>query len=67
MCLSLETFTSIMRTVSSTLVELINSSNNLSQIVSIPDIRITDCDSHSPVLMDLFLSSDACIGRSVLV
>ena len=35
-------------------------SNDLTQIVSFPT-RIPDCDSHSPALLDLFLSSDASI------
>ena len=35
-------------------------SNDLTQIVNFPT-RIPDCDSHSPVLLDLFLSSDASI------
>ena len=35
-------------------------SNNLTQIVNFPT-RIPDCDSHSPALLDLFLSSDASI------
>ena len=35
-------------------------SNDLTQTVNFP-IRIPDCDSHSPVLLDLFLSSDASI------
>ena len=33
-------------------------SNDLTQIVNFPT-RITDCDSHSPALLDLFISSDA--------
>ena len=33
-------------------------SNNLTQIVNFPT-RIPDCDSHSPALLDSFLSSDA--------
>ena len=32
-------------------------SNDLTQIVNFPT-RIPDCDSHSPALLDLFLSSD---------
>ena len=32
-------------------------SNDLTQIVNFPT-RIPDCDSHSPTLLDLFLSSD---------
>ena len=35
-------------------------SNNPTQIVNFPT-RIPDCDSHSPALLDLFLSSDAII------
>ena len=35
-------------------------SNNLTQMVNFPT-RITDCDSHSPALLDLFLSSDSSI------
>ena len=35
-------------------------SNNLTQIVNFPT-RIPDCDSHSPALLDLFLSSGAII------
>ena len=35
-------------------------SNDLAQMVNFPT-RIPDCDSHSPALLDLFLSSDASI------
>ena len=35
-------------------------SNDLTQIVDFPT-RIPDCDSHSPALLDLFISSDASI------
>ena len=35
-------------------------SNDLIQMVNLPT-RIPDCDSHSPALLDLFLSSDASI------
>ena len=35
-------------------------SNNLTQIVNFPT-QIPDCDSHSPALIDLFISSDASI------
>ena len=35
-------------------------SSDLTQIVKVPT-RISDCDSHSPALLDLFLSSDASI------
>ena len=57
---------SIIRTGSPILVELIdlvNSvviSNDLTQMVNFPT-QIPDCDSHSPALLDFFLSSDASI------
>ena len=35
-------------------------SNDLTQMVNFPT-QIPDCDSHSPALLDLFLSSDANI------
>ena len=35
-------------------------SNDLTQMVNFP-IRIPDCDSYSPALLDLFISSDASI------
>ena len=35
-------------------------SNDLTQMVNVLT-RISDCDSHSPALLDLFLSSDASI------
>ena len=35
-------------------------SNDLTQMVNVPN-RIPDCDSHSPALLYLFLSSDASI------
>ena len=38
----------------------ISISNDLTQMVNFPT-RIPDCDSHSPALLDLFLSSDASI------
>ena len=68
MFLSLETLTSIIRTGLPILVELIdlvNSynfsiSNDLTQMVNFPT-RIPVCDSHSPSLLDLFISSDASI------
>ena len=37
-----------------------STSNDLTQMVDFPT-RIPDCDSHSPALLDLFLSSDASI------
>ena len=47
------------------LIDLVNSynlsiSNDLTQIVNFPT-QIPDCDSHSPALLDLFISSDASI------
>ena len=70
MFLSLETVKSIIRTGLPILVELIglvNSvitllliSNDLTRIVNFPT-QISDCDSHSPAHLDLFLSSDAGI------
>ena len=68
MFLSLETLTSIIRTGLPIPVELINLmncynfsiSNDLTQVVSFPT-RIPDGDSHSPALLNLFLSSDASI------
>ena len=35
-------------------------SNDLTQMVNLPT-RISDCNSHSPALLDLFLSSDASV------
>ena len=69
MLLSLETLTSIIRTGLRILVELIDLvssitiftiSNGLTQMVNFPT-RIPDFDSHSPALLELFLSSDASI------
>ena len=39
-------------------------SNDLTQIVDFPT-RIPDCDSHSPALLDLFISSDASICSTI--
>ena len=55
----LETLTFIIRTGLPILVELIDLvkaviSNNLTQIANFPS-HISDCDSHSPALLDLFL------------
>ena len=66
MFLSLETLTSIMRTglaILVELIELVNSvmiSNDLTLMVNFPT-QIPDCDSHSPAILDLFISSDASI------
>ena len=68
MFLSLETLTSIIRTGLPILVELIDLvncynfsiSNDLTQMANFPTC-IPDCDSHSPTLLDFFLSSDASI------
>ena len=35
-------------------------SNNLTQMINFPT-HISDCNSHSPALLDLFISSDASI------
>ena len=37
-------------------------SNDLTQMVNVPT-QVPDCDSHSPALLDLFLSSDASIKK----
>ena len=72
--LSLETLMSIIRTGLPILVELIklvnsviifvsnvfNISNDVTQMVNFPT-RIPDFDSHSPALLDLFVSSNASI------
>ena len=62
-----ETSTSIIWTGLPILVELVNLvdcynliSNDLTQTVNFPT-RIPDCDSRSPALLDLFISSDASI------
>ena len=63
MCLSLETLTSIIRTGSPILVELIDLVNSVIIFLfqmSFPTY-IPDCGSHSPALLNLFLSSDASI------
>ena len=72
MYLSLETLTSIIRTGLTILVELIDQvksynfsiSNNLTQMVNFPT-WIPDCDSHSPALLDLSISSYASICSTV--
>ena len=66
MCLSFETFSSIIRTGQPILVELIdvvnnvNFSNDLTRMVNFLTL-ILGCDSHSPAVLDLFISSDASI------
>ena len=67
MCLSLETFTPIIRTGSPILVGLIDLLNSviifLSQmtlLVNFPT-QIPNYNSHSPALLDLFISSDTSI------
>ena len=42
-----------------------NFSNDLTQMVNFPT-RIPDCDSHSPALLDFFLSSDASICSTMV-
>ena len=69
---SLESLTSIIRTGLPILVELIDLvssyncsiSTDLTQMVNFPT-RIPDCDSHSPAVLDLFISSDATICSTV--
>ena len=70
MFLSLETLTSIIRTGLPILVELIDLVNSviifLSQMILLRWLtfllgKYPDCDSHSPALLDLFISSDANI------
>ena len=39
--------------------------NNLTQMVNFPT-RIPDCDSHSPALLDLFISSDTSICSTMV-
>ena len=51
------------------LIYLVNSvinliSNELTQMFNFPT-QIPDCDSHSPALVDLYLSSDASIWLSL--
>ena len=72
MCLSLETVTSIIRTGSAVPVELIDLVNSviifLSQIALLrwlTFLLITHCDSHSPALLDFFLSSDASVSSTM--
>ena len=71
MCLSLETLTSIIRTgfnilvelidlVNSVIIFLVSISNDLPLMVYFP-AQIPDCASHSPALLDLFISSDNSI------
>ena len=73
MYLSLETLTFIVRTglpILVELIDLINSvynfsiSNDLTQMVNVPT-RIQDCDSHTPALLNFFLSSDASICSTI--
>ena len=42
------------------LIDLVSSDTIFFQMVNFPN-RIPDCDSHSPALLDLFISSDASI------
>ena len=62
MFLSSETLMFIIRTGVPILVELIDlvDSNDLTQMVNFP-IRIPDCDSHGPAILDSFLTSNASI------
>ena len=65
MCLSLEALMHITRTGLPVLMELIDLvncviSNDLTQMANFPT-QILDCDSHSPALLNLFLSSDTLV------
>ena len=60
LCLSLQTLTSIIMTCLPIMVNSVIISNDLTQMVNFPT-QIPDCDSHSPALLDLFLSSAAGI------
>ena len=68
MCLFLETLTSMIRTGQPILVEMIDlvrsAINNLAQMVNFPTLFL-DGDSHSPALLDLFISSDTSICSTV--
>ena len=50
----------------SVIISLVNSviSNDLTQIINFPT-WISDCDSHSPALLDLFISSDASVCSTI--
>ena len=67
MFLSLEILTSTIRTGLPILVELIDLviSDHLTQMVNSP-MRIPDCGSHSPALLDLCLSSDSSICSTTM-
>ena len=71
MCLSLETLTSIIRTGLTysggtdrpgELSYNSSISNDLTQVVNFPT-RIHDCDSHSPALLDFFLSDTSICSK----
>ena len=70
MCLYLETLSSIIRTYSGgtdrpgELFQSFSISNDLTQTINFPT-WITDCDSHTPTLLDFFLSSDASIYSTI--
>ena len=68
MPLPLETLTSIIRTglpILVLLIDLVNCATiDLTQIVNFPT-RISDCDSHSPDFLGLFLCSDARISSTM--
>ena len=68
MYVSLETLMSIIRTglpIQVELIDLLIISNDLTQTVNFPT-QIPDCDSHSPALLDFFLSSDASICSTMV-
>ena len=76
MFLSLETLTPIIRTGLSILYSdgtdqlgklcyNFSISNDLTQMVNFPR-QTPDCDSHSPAILDLFLSSNTCICSTMV-
>ena len=56
MRLALQTLTSIIRTRLPILENSVIISNDLTQMINFPT-QISDCDSHSPALLDFFLSA----------
>ena len=71
MFFSSKTLTSIIRTGLPILVELIHLANSviiandLTQLVNFPT-QILDCDSHSPTLLDLLISSDTSVCSTMV-
>ena len=71
MFFSSKTLTSIIRTGLPILVELIHLANSviiandLTQLLNFPT-QILDCDSHSPTLLDLLISSDTSVCSTMV-